>query len=426
MSNKKVLISAIFATASVFAIAQSSTNSPYTRFGFGDLSDQVFTSNAAMGGVGNALRSSRHINPINPASYTSVDSLSFMFDIGFSMKSSNYEENNIRSNARNSSFDYLAMQFRLHPRIGMTIGFTPFSTIGYNFSTTSYASNSNSVSVTNTYFGDGGTNVVFGGLGFKIIENLSIGANIGYLYGKQEYSTTATLSNGGDYTITYRNLRAKSYKLDVGLQYTQPIGKSNNITLGLTYSLGHDLNSTEVVGTQVTDGSSYTSTSENTFYKGYGIPSNYGIGLSYQYKNNITVCADYTLQEWSKAKLPNYAGKYNNRNKFSLGFEYIPNMVGRKFLQRLSYRAGVFYNSPYFKIPNDVNATSYSDGAREIGVSAGFGFPLSLFQRKTMLSITGQYINLTPDTNNLMTENRFVLKIGLTLNEPWFMKWRVN
>lgn len=426
MSNKKTLISAVFAAASMFAFAQSSTNSPYTRLGLGDLSDQIFTSNAAMGGTGNALRSSRHINPINPASYTSVDSLSFMFDIGFSMKSSNYEENGTRTNARNSSFDYLAIQLRLHPRIGMAVGFTPFSTVGYNFSTTDYTSESNSESTTNTYFGDGGTNVIFGGLGIKVVENLSIGANIGYLYGKQEYSTTVTLSNGGDNTVNYRNIRIKGYKLDLGLQYTHPIGKNNNMTLGLTYSLGHDLNSTEVVGTQVTDGSSYASTSEETFYKGYGIPSNYGIGLSYQYKNNITVCADYTLQEWSKAKLPAYAGKYDNRNKFSLGFEYIPDMTGRKFLQRLSYRAGVFYNSPYLKIPGDAEATSYSDGPREIGVTAGFGFPLSLFQRKTMLSVTGQYINLTPKANNLMTENRFVLKIGLTLNEPWFMKWRVN
>ena len=182
MSNKKVLISAVFATASVFAFAQSSTNSPYTRFGLGDLSDQVFTSNAAMGGVGNALRSNRHINPINPASYTSVDSLSFMFDVGFSMKSCNYEENNIRSNARNSSFDYLAIQFRLHPRVGMAIGFTPFSTVGYNFNSTSYASNSITVSVTNTTTGDGGTNVIFGGLGLTIIDILSIVANIVYLF----------------------------------------------------------------------------------------------------------------------------------------------------------------------------------------------------------------------------------------------------
>lgn len=426
MSNKKVLISAIFATASVFAFAQSSTNSPYTRFGVGDLSDQVFTSNAAMGGVGHALRSSRHINPMNPASYTSVDSLSFMFDIGFSMKSCNYEENNIKSNARNSSFDYLAIQFRLHPRIGMAIGFTPFSTVGYNFNTTNNVSNSNDVTVTNTYTGDGGTNLVFGGLGFKIIDNLSIGANIGYLYGKQEYSTTATISNGGDYTINYRNLNVKSYKLDLGLQYTQPFNKDNSLTLGLSYSLGHNLNSTEVIGTQVTDGSSYSSTSENSYYKGYDIPSTYGIGLAYQYKDKLTVAADYTLQEWSKAKLSSVAGMYNDRNKIAVGFEYTPNRLEKNFFKKISYRAGAYYTSPYIKIPDNVEGNSYSDGAREIGVSAGFGFPLSLFQRKTVLSITGQYINLSPSSSNLMSENRFVIKIGLTLNEPWFMKWKVN
>ncbi|MCF2593057.1 hypothetical protein I6E11_04440 [Bacteroides caecigallinarum] len=426
MSTKKVLISALFATAHIIAFAQSSTNSPYTRFGFGDLYDQVFTNNAAMGGVGNALRSSRHINTMNPASYTSVDSLSFMFDIGFSMKSSNYKEGNIKSNARNSSFDYLAMQFRLHPRIGMVIGFTPFSTVGYNFSTSDYASNSNSVSVTNTYFGDGGTNVVFAGLGFKILDNLSIGGNIGYLYGKHEYTTTATLSNGGDYTINFRNLKVKSYKLDLGLQYTQPVNKDNYITLGLTYGLGHNLKSTESIGTQVTDGNTYTSTTSNTFYDGYGIPSTYGVGLSYQHKDRLTVCLDYTMQEWSKVNLSNKAGMYNNRSKIAAGIEYTPNQIGRNFLQRISYRAGVYYTTPYIKIPDNSEATSYSDGAREIGVGAGFGFPLSLFQRKTMLSITGQYINLSPSNTNLMSENRFVLKIGLTLNEPWFMKWRVN
>lgn len=426
MSNKKIIISAIFAIAYVCAFAQSSTNSPYTRFGFGDLSDQIFTSNAAMGGVGNALRSNRHINPMNPASYTSVDSLSFMFDIGFSMKSSNYEENGIKANARNSSFDYLAIQFRLHPRIGMAIGFTPFSTVGYNFSTTNYVSNSNSVSVTNTYKGDGGTNLVFAGLGFKILKNLSLGANIGYLYGNQEYNTTATFSNGGDYTINYRNLNVKSYKFDLGLQYTQALDKNNSLTLGLVYGLGHNLNSTEVIGTQVTDGSSYTSTDEKTYSNGYGIPSTYGVGLSYMYKNNLTVSLDYTFQDWSNVKLSNASGMYNNRNKIAAGIEYTPDHIGRNFFKRISYRAGAYYNSPYIKIPTDANGSSYSDGAKEIGVTAGLGFPLSLFQRKTVLSITGQYINLSPTADNLMSENRFVLKIGLTLNEPWFMKWRVN
>ena len=132
------------------------------------------------------------------------------------------------------------------------------------------------------------------------------------------------------------------------------------------------------------------------------------------------------MQEWSKAKLSSVAGLYNDRNKIAVGFEYTPNRLEKNFFKKISYRAGAYDTSPYIKIPDNVEGNSYSDGAREIGVSAGFGFPLSLFQRKTVLSITGQYINLSPSSSNLMSENRFVIKIGLTLNEPWFMKWQVN
>lgn len=424
MLSKKVFISAMLATAAISASAQSSTNSPYTRFGFGDLSDAIFTANAAMGGTGNALRSSRHINPMNPASYTSVDSLSFMFDVGFSMTSSNYTEGNIKSNARNSSFDYMAMQFRVHPKIGVALGILPYSNVGYNFSNTANIENSETT-VTNTFYGDGGTNVVFGGIGLKIIENLSLGANIGYLYGEHNYSTTATLSNNGDYTTNYKDIKFHSYKLDIGLQYTQPLNKDNSLTLGITYGLGHDIKSTEVYGTQVTDGSSYSSTSENTLTNGYGIPSSFGAGLSYQHKKNLTVCFDYTMQKWSKVKENFDASMYNDRTRIALGTEFQPNENSKNFLKRILYRAGVYYCKPYTKILIPAE-DRYADGAREIGASAGFGFPLTLFQRKTALSITGQYVNLKPTAGNFMSENRFVLKIGLTLNEPWFMKWRVN
>lgn len=66
------------------------------------------------------------------------------------------------------------------------------------------------------------------------------------------------------------------------------------------------------------------------------------------------------------------------------------------------------------------------DGPKEYGVSAGFGFPLSLNMRNSVLSITGQYVHVSPSVNGMLSENRFVIKLGLTFNERWFMKWRVN
>lgn len=403
----------------VAANAQSSTNSPYTRYGLGELSDQAFAHNAAMGGIGYALRSSEQINVMNPASYSAVDSLSFMFDIGMGLKSSNYQENGYKTNAKNASFDYLAMQFRLHPRVGFAVGFTPYSNVGYKFSRTSDIENSDDVTLTNTFYGDGGLQQIFGGIGFKILDNLSIGANVGYLYGEIDYQTLATLSNGGDQTTTYNNISINSYIANFGLQYTQKLSKTDKVTLGLVYGLGHDLKSTETKGIQVTDGSSYSELTEETTKDSYGIPSTFGAGLTWQHKQNLTVGADYTLQQFENVKYDNSTDFYKNRTRIGAGIEYMPSLYGRNYLSRIRYRAGAYYSSSYMKLPE-------YDGPKEWGVSAGFGLPLHLFQRNTVLSITGQYVRVLPSVKGMLSENRFVLKLGLTFNEHWFMKWRVN
>ncbi|CDD32943.1 hypothetical protein [Phocaeicola barnesiae] len=403
----------------VAANAQSSTNSPYTRYGLGELSDQAFAHNAAMGGIGYALRSSEQINVMNPASYSAVDSLSFMFDIGMGLKSSNYQENGYKTNAKNASFDYLAMQFRLHPRVGFAVGFTPYSNVGYKFSRTSDIENSDDVTLTNTFYGDGGLQQIFGGIGFKILDNLSIGANVGYLYGEIDYQTLATLSNGGDQTTTYNNISINSYIANFGLQYTQKLSKTDKVTLGLVYGLGHDLKSTETKGIQVTDGSSYSELTEETIKDSYGIPSTFGAGLTWQHKQNLTVGADYTLQQFENVKYDNSTDFYKNRTRIGAGIEYMPSLYGRNYLSRIRYRAGAYYSSSYMKLPE-------YDGPKEWGVSAGFGLPLHLFQRNTVLSITGQYVRVLPSVKGMLSENRFVLKLGLTFNEHWFMKWRVN
>ena len=403
----------------VAANAQSSTNSPYTRYGLGELSDQAFAHNAAMGGIGYALRSSEQINVMNPASYSAVDSLSFMFDIGMGLKSSNYQENGYKTNAKNASFDYLAMQFRLHPRVGFAVGFTPYSNVGYKFSRTSDIENSDDVTLTNTFYGDGGLQQIFGGIGFKILDNLSIGANVGYLYGEIDYQTLATLSNGGDQTTTYNNISINSYIANFGLQYTQKLSKTDKVTLGLVYGLGHDLKSTETKGIQVTDGSSYSELTEETIKDSYGIPSTFGAGLTWQHKQNLTVGADYTLQQFENVKYDNSTDFYKNRTRIGAGIEYMPSLYGRNYLSRIRYRAGAYYSSSYMKLPE-------YDGPKKWGVSAGFGLPLHLFQRNTVLSITGQYVRVLPSVKGMLSENRFVLKLGLTFNEHWFMKWRVN
>lgn len=419
MLSNKVLISALFVAGAFTASAQTSSNSPYTRYGLGDLSDRAFANNAAMGGIGYGLRNSKHINTMNPASYSAVDSLSFMFDLGMSLKSSNFEENGIKTNAKNASFDYIAMQFRLHPRLGIAVGFTPYSTVGYSFTTSQSVEGVENTTSTSIFTGDGGLQQIFGGLGFKILDNLSVGANVGYLYGDINYQTQIGFNTTADQTITYNRIKVNSFMADFGVQYTQKISKEDLLTLGFTYGLGHDLNSSEEKGIQVTDNSSYVSENSTTINDSYGVPHSFGLGLAYNRKQNLTIGADYTLQKWSQTKYNNQTGVYKDLSKIAIGAEFLPNPIGRNYLTRIRYRAGVYYTTPYLKL-GEMN------GPSEYGISAGFGFPLFLFQKSTLLNITGQYVHVNPSVSNMLSENRFVIKLGLTFNEHWFMKWKVN
>jgi hypothetical protein len=64
-------------------------------------------------------------------------------------------------------------------------------------------------------------------------------------------------------------------------------------------------------------------------------------------------------------------------------------------------------------------------GPREFCVSAGFGIPLvNSWNNRSTLNISAQWVNRSAD--NLIRENTFRINIGLTFNERWFAKWKVD
>ncbi|MDR2691945.1 MAG: hypothetical protein LBB73_06560, partial [Dysgonamonadaceae bacterium] len=108
--NKIKMVLRVFALA-VFpgiAFAQNSTNSPYTRYGYGSLADKAFASQRAMGGIGYGLRSPYMINPMNPASYSGIDSLTFMFDMGAMAQVAWFEDKAGKERKINGNVEYIA------------------------------------------------------------------------------------------------------------------------------------------------------------------------------------------------------------------------------------------------------------------------------------------------------------------------------
>ena len=128
---KKLIISSLFLGAiCLSASAQSGTNSPYSQYGLGLLSDQSQGFNRGMNGLGIGLRSGNQVNYLNPASYSSIDSLTMLVDMGLSLQLTNFKEKGNKVNARNANFDYAVASFRLFPKFGLAAGVVPFTNIG--------------------------------------------------------------------------------------------------------------------------------------------------------------------------------------------------------------------------------------------------------------------------------------------------------
>ena len=102
----------------------------------------------------------------------------------------------------------------------------------------------------------------------------------------------------------------------------------------------------------------------------------------------------------------------------TVGGEYCKNANSRNFFDRIAFRMGASYATPYLNING-------KDGPKEISVSAGLGIPIiNVWNNRSTLNISGQWVRM--DASNLITENTFRINVGITFNERWFMKWKVD
>ena len=66
---------------------------------------------------------------------------------------------------------------------------------------------------------------------------------------------------------------------------------------------------------------------------------------------------------------------------------------------------------------------------RRTTISFNFGPMTStnnMNNNRSILNVSGQFIRLNPKTDGMITESYFRLNIGVTFNEFWFFKSKVN
>ncbi len=402
----------VMAAWSLPSLAQSTT-SPYSKLGFGLLNDNATGIQRSMGGVGYAMQNGRQINVMNPASYSQVDSLTFLWDLGLDISNCWSKEGDKKGYNLGGGLDYITMEFRLAKNLGGAIGVVPFSSVGYTFG-------GNIDSGTDSRSGSGGLSELFAGVGYRPFKGLSIGANFSYLFGTTTNNTAVTSVSSTQFT---RNLEVRDWNMRLGLQYTFNLSRKHRIVLGATYSPKKSMHGTAWGTMYDSDLDTKVDTVSYMTMKGnYELPTTLGAGISYTYDNRLNLELDYTYQQWSKAKYTpiNYFEvpdtKWNDRWKVAAGVSYIPNPRGN-YLNRMTYRLGAFYNNDYTTVNgNDI---------RDYGLGIGFSFP-ALGTNKTLVNLGVEWKHRYSAPTKLITEDYLNITLSVNFNEMWFWKNKIR
>lgn len=404
--SKFRLATAVALVGACAALMPATAQTPYSQYGYGIIDDNATGNQRAMGGTGIGMRNNLQINMMNPASYTAVDSLTFMFDFSADYKASWYKENNTSANGQSGGLNYITMQFRLGKNVAASAGLTPLTHVQYLYGN----------SIKNGHFtrvGEGGLSQAYIGVAYQPWKWISVGVNFGYLFGDIENYVQAT-PTGSTVGAYYKTMSVSDFRFQAGLQLMHSFSQKHNATLGFVYTLGKP---TQGEATAFATHSDTTAIKMKGFYS---MPHCFGVGASYVYDQRLTVAADVRYDLWERAKFYNpymdMNEKMSNRLRVAAGAEFRPKLLSSNYFDYVRYRIGGYYEQSYIMVGNN--------HVREFGVSCGLGFPLR--GDKSILNLGFEYSHRNGTPNKLLSEDHLSVVISITFNEMWFWKRRFD
>ncbi len=405
-----ILFVFLFHLGPATAVMAQNTMSPYSLFGPGEIQSKGFGRNMGMGRAGIALKTDILMNNLNPASYTGIDSLHFIFEMGINGKFSDFQSKGEKISGFNANLQYLAIGFRITDWWMNSFGLTPFSSVGYNIYSQKYVEGTN-MKYSSSFSGSGGISLVYWANAFRITKNLSLGVNTSFLFGpltQDEYIYHPDLN--ASYYIS-RSDYIRTLYFDYGLQYTFKAGNLD-FGAGLIYANRQSLFSS--YSTSVQNSSLVTIDMEEGSTGRREMPETAGIGLMMSKPGKYLFALDCQYQKWGGLVYPNMPGKFVDAYNFAAGAELKPwePSVSNKFFMDWLYRFGANYYSSYLKMGGEV--------IDRTGISFGFGIPLT--NRISALNISFEAGKYGTTRRSLIRERYLLVHANMCINEYWFTK----
>ena len=407
--NNRLFFIFCLSLLTISAYSQNNTASPYSMYGIGNIENKGDIINMGMGHTGLALPAANYINTVNPASLSSMDSLTMLFNLQVRGTLSTFETSSEQQTNFNSNINGFSMAFKVNPRWGMGFSLSPYSNVGYKIKSEKYLIGTTGTYPV-TYEGEGGVIELGWSNGIEVFRNFSVGLKASLLWGTVDVIETSEYPNILGQTIyNSHSYHINNFNLEYSFQYTIPLNRYK-LSIGGIYSSETSLNTWFKQRVYTAGDVEYYSEkmdADNLF-----LPTSYGGGMALQKGKTWLLAFDYHAGNWSKINLANTTHKTRDTQQFNVGIQYSPqkNMY-QSIFNRMQYRLGAFYADRYLTI-KDVELN-------EKGVTAGLTIPL---KNRSLLNLGYEYKMGGSLKNGLIKENFHSFKLGLTFNESWFKK----
>lgn len=413
--KKIIVLFALCVVGNVFG--QKSVNSPYSYYGLGETRFGGNTENMLMGGVSSFADSTR-VDVRNPASLGKL--LLTAFSFGYTNDFRTLKTNESSQRVSTSAVDYVALSFPVYKNFGVSVGLSPYSSVGYKLA-------SIQPDLVQTLEGKGNLNRVYLATGYQIVKGLRLGAGMYFNFGKTEINNFSKPSDALYTTGEYSSSIYRGVNFNFGSQYDYKISNRLFATFSLAYTSQSTIKSTNSRTLSVLQNTDSGTIVKDTQSVNLGelaktdlvIPSQFTFGLGIGNQTKWFIGVDYSVvnnDEFSNPFMSSGIVSYEKGYKYAIGGFFVPQMSSfTNYWKRVTYRAGFYYENTGITLNNEK--------INDFGMSFGVSLPVRGVSNVSVGALLG---SKGTKNQNLVKENYIGLKIGFTLNDKWFQKSKYN
>lgn len=450
MHNLSFLIIMLFSALTISA--QNTSNSPFSSFGLGEMGGMDHAIFSSLGNTNITISDSTALNFYNPASYSSIGKGQPIFSLGVSSRLSTFIDNGNESKSNITGVQHFAMGFSFAKRFGLAFGLKPFSRRGYEFSSGVKINND---SLYHNYSGTGGINEVFLGFSATVLNykgaRLSIGGNLGYLFGKVTntrksglVTSGSTIYSGG---VNQQELKVNSMHYEIGLHYFQRLNEKHSFGIAATYDpfqkikggyengqyYTSDINNIQLYDTLIFND---TAIGNVTTIPTFSVGVNYNFdfkghkGQTNELNSQVAFHISYSGSDWSKYQNrydATYTNTFLNTSKYTFGIQYVPEVdfatknLKSKFFSHMRYRAGAYH----YTLPYETNSEQVTD----FGTTFGIGIPIVISNSISTINLAFAIGKRGIGDDNALKERYYGINFGISIapgTDRWFVKRKLN